>query len=360
MHTPGIGLGTTWLVFVHPSYKTRRKQAYDQHYRFFCQLSNLTDLTLHALQPRNPPPARLFLNFLTLIPAFLVLGANAAAIPTPVHNSDLVPRCDACAGGPGVGNGIGSSIHTSADVDAALGVLTYDHLTFASDVVKVFAYGNGDVKVQVNSVLTIGAGVLAWSGAELAELTTALDAYITGTFSTEVSIFVKATIDVTVFTTSEAAYLKAFVTTCVQSDVQLATEVKADIVLIVKNAIVVANTTCVDLQARIHDKVSALVSVVNSLRLDAKVATGLAAAIIKATLTTLLQVVNAWIANDFGVLTGAAVGLLGIDVKTASDAATCKAIVAFLLNVNAKFNFVSAYGLDAALYAKVFSAVVAH
>ncbi|KAG8957929.1 hypothetical protein FRC00_003282 [Tulasnella sp. 408] len=326
----------------------------------------------------------LILSLLTLIPAFLSLGANAAAIPSPVQSGDLVPHCDPCGGGPGVGNGIRGSIHTSADVNAALEVLTYDHLTFTSDIVEAFVHATGDVKAQVQSVLTIGTGVLTWSTAELAELTAALDAYIAGTVSTGVAIFAKAAIDVSVFTTTEAAYLKAFIAACGQSDIQLATEVKADIILFVKNAVFVANTTCVDLQARIHAKVSAVVSVINSLHLDAKVATctsaaqaiklalkayiqsciasttGLTAAVVKVTLSTLLQIVNAWIANDFGVLTGAAVGLLGIDLKAASDAAICKAIVAFLLNVSAKFNFVSAYGLDAALYTKVFSTAVAH
>ncbi|KAG8914175.1 hypothetical protein FRC00_000710 [Tulasnella sp. 408] len=326
----------------------------------------------------------LFLNFLALILAFLVLGTNAAAIPTPALTSDLVPRCDPCGGGPGVGNGIGGSIHTSADVNAALEVLTYDHLTFTSNIVETFVHATEDVKAQVQSVLTIGTGVLTWSTNELAELTVALDAYIAGTVSTGVAIFAKAAIDVSVFATTEAAYLKAFIAAYVQPDIQLATEVKADIILFVKNAVFVANTTCVDLQADIHAKVSALVSVINSLHLDAKVATctsaaeaiklalkayiqscivsttGLAAAVVKVTLNTLLQIVNAWISNDFGVLTGAAVGLLGIDLKGASDAAICKGIVAFLLNVSAKFNFVSTYGLDAALYTKVFSTVVAH
>ncbi|KAG8914176.1 hypothetical protein FRC00_000711 [Tulasnella sp. 408] len=322
----------------------------------------------------------LILSFLTLIPAFLSLGANAAAIPSPAQSGDLVPRCDPCGGGPGVGNGIGGSIHTSADVNAALEVLTYDHLTFTSNIVETFVHATGDVKAQVQSVLTIGTG----STDELAELTAALDAYIAGTVSTGVAIIAKAAIDVSVFTATEAAYLKAFIAACVQSDIQLATEVKADIILFVKNAVFVASTTCVVLQAGIHAKVSALVSVINSLHLDAKVATctsaaqaiklalkayiqsciasttGLTAAVVKVTLNTLLQIVNAWIANDFGVLTGAAVGLLGIDLKAASDAAICKGIVAFLLNVSAKFNFVSAYGLDAALYAKVFSTIVAH
>ncbi|KAG8945264.1 hypothetical protein FRC04_001104 [Tulasnella sp. 424] len=326
----------------------------------------------------------LFHNFLALIPAFLSLGANAAAIPTSVHNNDLVPRCDTCTSGPGVGTGVGSSIQTSVDVDAALRVFTSDQFSFTSGVAGVFAHATGDVKGQVNSVLTIGTGILAWTTADVTELSVALDAYIAGTISTGANIFSKAAIDVAVFTTTEAAYLKAFVATCVQSDVQLTTEVKADIVLFVKNAIVVANTTCVDLQARIRDNVWVLVSVVNSLHLDAKVTTcasvaqaiklalkayiqtwissttGLTAAITKVTLTTLLQIVNAWIANDFGVLTGAAVTLLGIDLKAASDAAICKAIVAFLLSVNANFNFAAAYGLDGALCAKVFSVVVGH
>ncbi|KAG8957930.1 hypothetical protein FRC00_003283, partial [Tulasnella sp. 408] len=209
-------------------------------------------------------------------------------------------------------------------------------------------------EAQAGTVLTIGTGVLAWGTAELAQLTTALDAYIAGAVSTRVSIFAKAAIDVAVFTTTEEAYLKAFIAACVQSDIQLATEVKADVVLFVKNAIVVANTTCIELQVRTNANLSALVGVINSLHLDAKVATcawveaikralkayiqsciasttGLAAAITKVTLTTLLQIVNAWIANDFGVLTGAAVDLLGIDLKAMSDATICKAIVAFLL-----------------------------
>ncbi|KAG9044400.1 hypothetical protein FS837_008226 [Tulasnella sp. UAMH 9824] len=321
-------------------------------------------------------------SFLTLIPAFLSLGGNAAAIPTPVQSGDLIPRCDTCGDGPGVGNGIWASVHTSADVDAALGVLTHDHMSLASDVVEVFAHATGEVKAQVGSVLTIGTGVLAWSTDELAELTTALDAYITGTATTGASIFAKANINVTVFTTTEAAYLKAVIATC--GHVQLATKIKADIVLFVKNAVVVANTTCVDLKARIHTKISVLVNVTSSLHLDAKVATcasaavaiklalkayiqsciasttGLTAAGIKIALTTLLQIANAWIANDFGVLSRVAIGLFGVDLKAASDAAICKAIIGLLLNVNAKFNFVSAYGFDATLYAKVFSTVVAH
>ncbi|KAG8959000.1 hypothetical protein FRC00_002073 [Tulasnella sp. 408] len=324
----------------------------------------------------------MLLSFLTLIPAFLSLGANAAAISKPVQSGDLVSRCNTCGDGPGIGNGIGSAIYTSADVDAALDVCNYDHLTLASNILDTLVQTTtGDCKAQVQSVLTIGAEVLTWSTPERDELMTALDAYASGTVRTGASIFAKAKIDVTVFTTVEAACLKAFIAICVQSD--LATEVKADIILFIKNAIVVANTTCVDLQARIHAKIKVLVSVVKSLRLDIKLATcasaavaiklalkayiesciasttGLIAVAIKLTLTTLLQCVKAWIANDFGVLSRVAVGL-GIDLKVASDAAICKAIVAFLLNVNAKFNFVLAYGLDAAVYAKVFSTVVAH
>lgn len=168
----------------------------------------------------------LFHNFLTLIPAFLSLGVNAAAIPTSVHDNDLVPRCDACTSGPGVGTGVGSSIHTSADVDTTLKFFTPDQFSFASGVADVLVHATGDVKGQVNSVLTIGTGILTWSTADVTELSVALDAYIAGTVSTGVSIFSKAAIDVAVFTTTEAAYLKAFVATCVQSDVQPTTEVK--------------------------------------------------------------------------------------------------------------------------------------
>ncbi|KAG9040827.1 hypothetical protein FS837_013048 [Tulasnella sp. UAMH 9824] len=323
-------------------------------------------------------------SFLTFIPAFLTLGANAAAISEPAQSGDLVSRCDTCEVGPGVGNGIWADVYTSVDVDAALNDLSRDQCTFTSEVVDIFAHITGDVKAQADSVLTIGAKVLDWSTTDLADLGTALDAYIAGTVSTGVNIFVKAGIDVAVFTTTEAACLRAFIAICVQSDVQLATGVKADIILFIKNAIVVANTTCADLQARIHVKVSALLSVVNCLHLDVKVATcasaaaaikialkayiqsciasttGITAVVTKATLKALLQIVDAWIATDFGLLSGVAIGLLGIDLKAASDAAICKAIVAFLLSINAKFNFVSAYGLDAALYAQVFSTIVAH
>ncbi|KAG8898356.1 hypothetical protein FRC00_002918 [Tulasnella sp. 408] len=325
----------------------------------------------------------MLLSFLTLIPAFLSLGANAAAISKPVQSGDLVSRCNTCGDGPGVGNGIWGVVHTSADVDAALDVCNNDHLGLASNIVEIFVNTAGDVKAQVESVLDIGTKVVTWNTTKLAELDTALDACIAGTVTTGVSILAEANIDVTVFTAVEAAYLKAFIATCIRSNVHLTTEVKADIILFIKNAIVVANTTCVDLQARIHAKITALVSVITCLHLDVKVATcasaavaiklalkayiesciasttGLIAVAIKLTLKTLLQCVNAWIANDFGVLARVAVGL-GIDLKVASDAAICKAIVAFLLNVNAKFNFVSAYGLDSALYAKVFSTVVAH
>ncbi|KAG8963100.1 hypothetical protein FRC00_007713 [Tulasnella sp. 408] len=324
----------------------------------------------------------LIFSFLTLIPAFFSLGASAAAISIPVQSGDLVPRCNTCGDGPGVGNGI-ASVHTSADVDAVLKGFNHDQFGYTSNIVDVFAHITGDVKAQVDSVLTIGAEVQTWSTADLAKLVMNLDAYIAGTVSTGVDIFVKAGIDVAVFTTTEAACLKALIAICIQSDIQLATKVKADIILFVKNAIVVANTTCVDLQALIRVHVSALVSVVTCLHLDAKVATcasaavaiklalkayiesciasttGLIAVAIKLTLKTMLQIVDAWIANDFGVLSRLAVSL-GIDLKVASDAAICKAIVAFLLKVNAKFNFVSALGLDAALYAKVFSTVVAH
>ncbi|KAG8914088.1 hypothetical protein FRC00_000858 [Tulasnella sp. 408] len=328
----------------------------------------------------------LIFSFLTLIPAFLSLGANAAAISKPVQSGDLVPRCNTCGDGPGVGDGIGAVIHTSIDVDAALQVFRHDHLTYASDVAGIFAHATGNVKAQAESVLDIATQVLPWPTANVAELDAALDAYIAGVVSTGHvhGIFVKAGIDVAVFTTTDAACLKAFIAICLQSDVQLATKVKADIILFVKNAIVVANTTCVDLQTLIRVHVSALVSVIKSLHLDTKVATcasaavsiklalkayiqtciasttGLISAAIKLALKTLLHIVDAWIANDFGVLSGVAVGLLGIDLKAASDAEICKAVVAVLLKVNAKFNFVSAHGLDAALYAKVFSTVVAH
>ncbi|KAG9033061.1 hypothetical protein FS837_002558 [Tulasnella sp. UAMH 9824] len=323
-------------------------------------------------------------SFLTLIPAFLTLGANAAAISKPAQSGDLVSRCDTCESGPGVGNGIWANVHTSVDVDVALNDLSRDQCTFTSDVVDIFAHITGDVKAQAESVLTIGTRVVTWSTADLLELSTTLDAYIGGTGSAKTDIFIKAGIDVAVFTTTEAACLRAFIAICVQSDVQLATKVKADIILFIKNAIVVANTTCADLQARIHVKVLALLSVVNCLHLDVKVATcasaaaaiklalkayiqsciasttGITAAVTKATLKALLHIVDAWITTDFGVLSGVAIGLLGIDLKAATDAAICQAIVAFLLNINAKFNFVSAYGLDAALYAKVFSTAVAH
>ncbi|KAG8977286.1 hypothetical protein FRB90_008847 [Tulasnella sp. 427] len=319
-------------------------------------------------------------NLLTLVPAFLSLGVNAAVIPNSVQKADIVPRCDTCPSGPGVGNGIASSIHASADVDAALRFFSNDQFTFTSNVADVFAHATGDVKSQVNSVLTIGSGLLTWSAAELTGLVTTLDGYATGTVSTGAAILTKAAIDVTTFTAAEAAYLKAFVVNVVQSDVQLASEVKADLVLFVRNAVVLANVTCSDLQARIRDNVTTLASAVAALHLDAKVATCASAAVAiklaikayvessiaattvltaattKVALDTVLKIVNAWIKADFVVVYGAALSLLGMDLKAASDAAICKALVAYLMSINVKFNFVTAYGLDAALYAKVFSA----
>ncbi|KAG8995512.1 hypothetical protein FRB90_000165 [Tulasnella sp. 427] len=305
----------------------------------------------------------------SLVTAFLSLEVNAAVIPNSVQKADIVPRCDTCPSGPGVGNGIASSIHTSADVDAALRFFSNDQFTFTSNS-------------QVNSVLTIGSGLVAWSAADLSGLITALDGYATGTVNTGAAILTKAAIDVTTFTAAEAAYVKAFVVNVVQSDVQLAREVEADLVLFVRNAVVLASVTYSDLQARIRDSVATLASAVAALHLDAKVATCASAAVAsklalkayvqssiasttvltaattKVALDTVLKVVNAWIGNDIGALSGTAVTLLGMDLEAASDAAICKALVAYLLSVNAKFNFVNAYGLDAALYAKVFSAAV--
>ncbi|KAG8990731.1 hypothetical protein FRB90_001638 [Tulasnella sp. 427] len=317
-----------------------------------------------------------------IIPALLSLGVDTIAIPNPTGGPDLAPRCDACASGPGIGNGIGSSIHTSVDVDATLRLFSNDQLTFTSNVAEIFVLTTGDVKSQVNSALTIGSGVLGWTTGEVTELAAALDRYIAGTVTNGVNIFAKARIDAVTFTVTEAAYLKAFIASVVQSHVQLSREVKADLVLFVRNAVVLANVTCSDLRTRIRNNVSVFTSAIDAFHLDAKVATcasaaqaskqvlntyiqsaiasatGLSAAVTKVTLTTLLQIVNAWISNDFGVLSGTAVTLLGIDLKAAPDAAICKAIVGYLLSVNARFNFVIVYGLDAGLYAKVFSTAV--
>ncbi|KAG8983901.1 hypothetical protein FRB90_005665, partial [Tulasnella sp. 427] len=304
--------------------------------------------------------------------------------PIPSRTLILCPAATPApgGGGPGIGNGIASSIHTSADVDAALRFFSNDQFTFTSNVADVFAHATGDVKSQVKSVLTIGSGILTWGTADLTGLVITLDGYATGTVNTGAAILTKAAIDVTAFTAAKAAYLKALVVNVVQSDVQLAREVKADIVLFVRNAVVLANFTCSDLQARIRDNVATLVSAVNALHLDAKVATCASAAVAiklalkayvqssiasttvltvaatKVALDTMLKIVNAWIGNDFGVLSGTAVTLLGMDLKAASDATICKALVAYLLGVNVRFNFVTAYGLDAGLYAKVFSATI--
>ncbi|KAG9049285.1 hypothetical protein FS837_010705 [Tulasnella sp. UAMH 9824] len=333
-------------------------------------------------------------NLLVLIPAIFSLGVMAAAIPVfpssdlITHTSEvdsIVPRCDSCEDGPGIGSGVGASIHASVDVDVALKVFTQEHLSYASDLVKIFAHVKGDVKAVVHTVLNVGTSLYTWSTGDLVKLCGALDAYIAGTVTTNVDIFVKAGIDVSVFTKEHASCLKTFVATCIESDVDIAAHVKADIALFISNSIGVAGSSCIDLSTKINAHLSALLNVIASLKLDAKVttcasaavsiklalrtyiksclssATGLLALLIKIPFNTLLLVVEAWIKADLSGLTGTALALFsGINLKAATDAAICKAIVQFLLQFSAKFNFVAALKLDAAVYTKVFSTVVAH
>ncbi|KAG8948119.1 hypothetical protein FRC04_010031 [Tulasnella sp. 424] len=333
----------------------------------------------------------LFRNLFAILPAFVALGVSAIAIPstrptelverTPTIDN-IVPRCDSCGDNPGVGNGVGTGIHTSIDIGAALKVFAIDHLTYTHKVVDIFAHINGDVKVTADVVLTIGASLNTWTDAKRLELCAALDAYIAGKIDTSVSIFVKAGIDVAVFTKEQAGCLKAFITTCVETDLDLA--VRTDLDLFVRNSIVVAGATCTNLSTRVQAHLSALIKVVAALKLDANIATCASAAVaiklaikayvqscidsttsllavtVKATLQILLLVVNAWIKADFGVLTGAAVGLLGINLKTVADVTICKSIVAFLLSLSAKFDLLAYLNLDAATCYQVFSSVVAH
>ncbi|KAG8946906.1 hypothetical protein FRC04_011333 [Tulasnella sp. 424] len=335
----------------------------------------------------------LFRNLLLVIPALFSLGAKAATIPV-TRSTDLVartseidsivPRCDTCESGPGIGSGVGASIHASVDVDVALKVFTHEHLSYASELVSIFAQVKGDVKVVAHAVLNIGTSLYAWSTADLVKLCGALDAYIAGTVTTNVDIFVKAGIDVTVFTKEHASCLKAFVTTCIETDVDIAAQVKADIALFVSNSIVVAGNSCTDLSTKISAHLSALLNVIASLKLDAKVATcasaavavklalrtfiksclssttGLLALLVEIPLSALLLVVEAWIKADLSGLTGTALSLLGINLKASADVTICKAIVQYLLQLSAKFNFVASLKLDATVYTKVFSTVVAH
>ncbi|KAG8916753.1 hypothetical protein FRC01_002888 [Tulasnella sp. 417] len=332
-------------------------------------------------------------NLFVLLPAIFSFGAMAAAIPfvpsgdliaRTSENDAIAPRCDTCGDGPGIGSGVGPSIHASVDVDVALKVFTHEHLSYASELVNIFAHVKGDVKAVVHAVLNIGTSLYTWSTDDLVKLCDALDAYIAGTVTTNVDIFVKAGIDVTVFTKEHASCLKAFVTTCIETEVNIAAQVKADIALFVSNSIAVAGSSCTDLSAKINAHISALLNVIASLKLDAKVATcasaavaiklalrtfiktclssttGLLGLLVKIPLQTLLVVVEAWIKANWSGLTGTALGLLGINVKVSADAAICTAIVHFLLQLSTKFNFVAALKLDAAVYTKVFSTIVAH
>ncbi|KAG8904256.1 hypothetical protein FRC01_008812, partial [Tulasnella sp. 417] len=218
-------------------------------------------------------------NLFVIIPAIFSFGAMAAAIPV-VPSSDLiartseidaiVPRCDTCGDGPGIGSGVGASIHASADVDVALKVFTHEHLTYASHLVDIFANVKVNVKAVVHAVLNVGTSLYTWSTDDLVKLCGALDAYIAGTVTTNVDIFVNAGIDVTVFTKEHASCLKAFVTTCIETDVDIATHVKTDIALFISNSIVVAGSSCTDLSAKISVHISALLNVIASLKLDAK------------------------------------------------------------------------------------------
>ncbi|KAG9042669.1 hypothetical protein FS837_010583 [Tulasnella sp. UAMH 9824] len=334
----------------------------------------------------------LFRKLFAILPAFVALSVNAIAIPSTQPTEFLqrastpdaiIPRsCGTCGGGPGIGSGFGSAIYTTADIDVKLKVLTKDHLAYTDDIVKIFAHVTGDVKAAVHTVLGIGASLYTWTDAELLELSTALDAYIAGTVTTGVVIFAKAGIDVAVFTKEQAGCLKAFITTYVAADLDLAANVKADLVLFVQNSIVVAGATCTDLSTRVQTHLSALVKVVVALKLDAKVATcasaavaiklaiqayvqscidstkGLLAVAVKITLGTLLEVVKAWIKADFGGLSGTAAALLGINLKAVADVTICKSIVAFLLSLSAKFDLFAYLKLDAATCYQVFSSVI--
>ncbi|KIO31215.1 hypothetical protein M407DRAFT_19834, partial [Tulasnella calospora MUT 4182] len=230
----------------------------------------------------------LFRNLFAILPVFVALGVNAIAIPSTQPTElierastldTIIPRCNGCGDGPGIGNGVGTSIQTTADIDVKLKVLTQDHLAYTSDIVKIFANVTGDVKATAHTVLAIGTPLYTWTDAELFELCTALDAYVAGTISTGVNVFVKAGIDVAVFTHEQAGCLKTFITTCVATDIDLAVQVKADLVLFVQNSIVVAGATCTDLSTRVQAHVSALVKVVAALKLNAKVATCASAAV---------------------------------------------------------------------------------
>ncbi|KAG8990504.1 hypothetical protein FRB90_001736, partial [Tulasnella sp. 427] len=241
-----------------------------------------------------------------------------------------------------------------------------------------FAQATGDIKATAPTVLGIGSTVFSWTSADLLELSAALDAYVAGTISTVINVFVKAGIDTASFTKAHAVLLQAFLTTCVASDVNITVAAKVDLVKFVGNAISVAGVACTDLTSRVQTHISVLIKVVTALKLDVKTATcasasdalklaihayvkscieaskGLLAAVVIVSLNTLLAIVNIWIATGCG----AAAGLLNLNLKAATDVTVCKSIVAYLLGLSGKFDLFAYIKLDAATCYQVLSAVV--
>ncbi|KAG9004448.1 hypothetical protein FRB90_010884 [Tulasnella sp. 427] len=319
----------------------------------------------------------LFRTLLAVVPAFVSLGVHGIAIPSTIHPSTtdtLVSRCDTCS--PGVGSGIAPTIRISADIDASLRSFTQDHLTYTSAVANVFVHATGDVKATASTVLGIGSTLYTWAEQDLVELNAALGGFAAGTITTGINVFVKAGIDTASFTKAHAVLLQAFLTTCVASDVNITVAAKVDLVKFVGNAISVAGVACTDLTSRVQAQLSALIKIVAALKLAAEVATcasaaaalklairayvqscmdaskGLLAAVVNVALNALLAALDAWIAKG----SGAAAGLLNLNLKAATDVTVCKSIVTSLLGLNSKFDFFAYIKLDAATCYQLLSA----
>jgi len=288
---------------------------------------------------------------------------------------------------PAPGYGIGSTATTALQVDAGLRLFTNTQLSYASAISDIFLNIESsteiDLDATVNAVLGIGINLFAWDSTDLSTLSSALGLYIGGSLTTDVAIFTQAKFSISSFSVIEAQCLQTFISTCVDSDFGLTVAVRSDITLFVHTAIWTAQYGCSNFYAKVNTCSSDLLAVVTALHLDSTSSTcvsaaaalklslrayvnscisassGLLQVLIKLTLSSLLLIVNAWVAGNFSTLTGTVAGLLGINLSACSDVQICVAIVGFLQSCSQKFNFSSYLGLDLDVYSSIFSAVTA-
>lgn len=321
-----------------------------------------------------------FRNALAVLPVILSLGSALALPITPSATTAVVERCATC-GTTAPGSGVATGITSITDIDLSLRTFTSAHFDYTGLILDVFADVKTNLTATTDVVLTIGAQLYTWTDADLVVLSTALDAYIGGSLNSTVDIFVKAGIEITSFTVVQATCLKTFIHTVIAANVDLALDVKTDLLLWVGTSLNVTSCTVVSLQTKIDTCLKALTSVVASLKLDVtlatcstaavalklaiktyiqsciKTSTGLLALLVKIPLATLLAFTELWIGGDVTGASGSALTLLGINLKLVSDLKICQSIVSVLLKLNSSLNVYSALGLNASVVTTIFSSV---